>query len=299
MVQQAADRVLDQYSASNASQATTMISSLIDKGATLSSSNADDLERVIQQGGAELITTLLQTSVKDHINDKDLLTEAAEADNVQIMEQLFTAGAVSNRMSRVQGAVKSKEMYSFLLQRGFDTYSFTDQFGTGRTHLSHVSNSNHTWRTTGRTLVLEVKTPNKSFVKGSVFPVDPAASYSLEVEVSQNKPGFARGLYFDGSGSNRHTVTLVNDKLRLHRYEESKWSLVKAVTVVPDEGYNVLKVLKSGNLVNCYLNGKRVMINERINSFEGQKMGVAVSRSADPGLVFFRNFKLVGKWQFP
>ncbi|QLG45069.1 serine/threonine-protein kinase [Costertonia aggregata] len=287
--------MLVRYTDENADTFKRMLKLFVNSNGLVTYIEDTNLASAIEKEDAALLEILLHPTGSTRLEnvdfvheDKSLLQQARDQENVEIEKLLVSAGAKLTTQEKIVADLKKMKA-----ERAKE-FNYLENFAFGSTKFPEFSNTNSTWSYEFGKYKLSVKNKDVSHNKTAFFNLNTTETYTVGVKVTRGSKIGTVGLVFDSNNTDYHIAVVGNNTLILYKNLKGKWSKIKQVSVLTNNQTNSIKVLKNGNYVSCYLNGKMEIINQLINPTGGNYMGMINSNPKGSVTTYFDDFKVTG-----
>ncbi|QCX38349.1 hypothetical protein FF125_07855 [Aureibaculum algae] len=305
----AMSNVIGKYSNENSNNVEQIVKTLILNGWDGASLDGEfSLQNAIQSNNISILKLILNTKAAKYINNEQsdrvsLLKKGIELDNPEMVELILKAGGKPGLDEKLFNVERSEKMIKVLGEYNINTpeISYFEDFEKGSKIFKSSSDLNNSWIytkangfTSRRFQFLKKLDDGKSSRKSALFNIDLKEQYTIEVETSSFSKGVEYGIVFDDTGDSFYIAAINDNYYSVYKYQNSKWTTLKQVPV-SKRTTNVLKIIRNGNYVSCYLNEVLKIDKLYTKSFQSNKIGVIISNTKKNSLVQFDNVKVTGK----
>jgi len=287
-------KILSKYTNENASTYKDMLKLFVNSSGLVTHITDDDLANAIGKEDPELLKILLNPKGSTTFEDVDFIHEeksllqlVRELQNMEMEKLLVDAGAKLTNKEREAEVLKKS------LALKAKEFSYLENFAYNSAKFPKSSTKNAIWSYEFGKYKLDVKNKELSHFKTAPFSLNTQETYTVSVKTTRGSRQGMVGLIFDSNRSSYHTVVVGDNTLIIYK-NNGKWEKIKQVAVLANNQTNTIKVEKNGNYVSCYLNNKKVVSNQIINSTGGNYMGMINSNPKGSVLSYFDDFSITG-----
>lgn len=301
---QSMTNVLEKYTNENSKKIEEAVDILISNGwKNNSARNTSAVTAALLTNNVSISKKIIKLITKKDLNEarvngKSALKYALEMKNPELVKLILESGGKPKENENLFDINHSTEISNLLHKHNItNAFYYFDSFDEkGNSKKFKSSSDEHVeWSfNNGKYKFFQKKTNNKSSRKSTKFNIDLTKKYTIEVTTTSYSKDIKYGIVFDDAWNSFYTLAIDRDSKTcdLSKYDD-EWTTVKSVPITL-KTTNVLKLIRNGNYITCYLNEKLIIYNIYAKSFNANEIGVMISRPEEGATVLFDNFKITG-----